>query len=79
MARSSNVPMSESFKKLGRKNVPFFTLNNMTVCSLSTKKVRLILCLYSGHKQPVDGELIVVYVRMRLKVGRRREMKFGEG
>ena len=22
----------------------------------------------AGHKQPVDGELIVVYVRMRLKV-----------
>jgi len=36
----------------------------------------LILRLNSGHKQPVDGELIVVYVRMRLKVGRRREMKF---
>jgi len=34
------------------------------------------LRLNSGHKQPVDGELIVVYVRMRLKVGRRREMKF---
>lgn len=32
--------------------------------------------LNSGHKQPVDGELIVVYVRMRLKVRRRREMKF---
>ncbi len=38
--------------------------------------MRLILRLNSGHKQPVDGELIVVYVRMRLKVGRRREMKF---
>ena len=36
----------------------------------------MILRLNSGHKQPVDGELIVVYVRMRLKVGRRREMKF---
>ena len=36
----------------------------------------LILHLNSGHKQPVAGELIVVYVRMRLKVGRRREMKF---
>jgi hypothetical protein len=35
----------------------------------------LILRLNSGHKQPVDGELIVVYVRMRLKAGRRREMK----
>jgi uncharacterized protein YceH (UPF0502 family) len=44
--------------------------------SLSTKKVRLILRLNSGHKQPVDGDLIVVYVRMNLKVGRRREMKF---
>ena len=42
----------------------------------SDKKVRLILRLNSGHKQPVDGELIVVYARMRLKVGRRREMKF---
>jgi len=42
----------------------------------SDKKVRLILRLNSGHKQPVDGELIVVYVRMILKVGRRREMKF---
>jgi hypothetical protein len=30
----------------------------------------------TGHKQPVDEELIVVYVRMRLKVGKRREMKF---
>ena len=30
----------------------------------------------TGHKQPVDGELIAVYVRMRLKVRRRREMKF---
>ena len=36
----------------------------------------MILRLNSGHKQSVDGELIVVYVRMRLKVGRRREMKF---
>ena len=36
----------------------------------------MILRLNSGHKQPVDGELIAVYVRMRLKVGRRREMKF---
>ncbi len=35
----------------------------------------MILRLNSGYKQPVDGELIVVYVRMRLKVGRRREMK----
>ncbi len=35
----------------------------------------MILRLNSGHKQPVDGELIVVYVRVRLKVGRRREMK----
>jgi hypothetical protein len=52
---------------------------NLTVCSLSTKKMRLILRLNSGHKQPVDGELIVVYVRMRLKIGRKREMKFGEG
>ena len=40
--------------------------------------MRLILRLNSGHKQPVDGELIVVYVRMRLKVGRRRDMKFKE-
>ncbi len=30
----------------------------------------------TGHKQPADEELIVVYVRMRLKVGKRREMKF---
>ena len=36
----------------------------------------MILRLNSGHKQPVDGELIVVYVRMSLKVGKRREMKF---
>ena len=35
----------------------------------------MILRLNSGHKQPVDGELTVVYVRMSLKVGRRREMK----
>jgi uncharacterized protein YceH (UPF0502 family) len=38
--------------------------------------VRLILRLNSGYKQPVNGDLIVVYVRMSLKVGRRREMKF---
>ena len=38
--------------------------------------MRLILRLNSGHKQPDDGELIAVYVRMGLKVGRRREMKF---
>ncbi len=31
--------------------------------------------LNTGHKQPVDGELIVVYVTMRLQVGKRREMK----
>jgi hypothetical protein len=49
------------------KKVPF--LHFLTFCSLSTKKVRLILHLNSGHKQPIDGELIVVYVRMRLKVG----------
>ncbi len=36
----------------------------------------MILRPNSGHKQLVDGELIVVYVRMRLKVRRRREMKF---
>ena len=36
----------------------------------------MILRLNSGHKQPIDGELIAVYARMRLKVGRRREMKF---
>jgi len=34
------------------------------------------LHLNFGHKQPVDGRLIVVYVRIRLKVGRRMEMKF---
>ena len=36
----------------------------------------MILRLNSGHKQPVDGELIVVYGRMRLKVRRGSEMKF---
>ena len=32
--------------------------------------------LNTWHKQPVDGELTVVYVTMRLQIGRRREMKF---
>jgi hypothetical protein len=59
------------------EKVPLF--NILTVCSLSTKKVRLILRLNSGYKQLVNGELIVVYVRMRLKIGRKKEMKFGEG